>query len=44
MTKIRSNPREVPPERQTMGVAGLFGVLYKLRYSCGHHTGMVLSN
>ena len=43
MTKTRRNPREVPPERQTMGVASLFGVLDKFGYSCGQYGSVVLS-
>ena len=34
--------REVPPERQTMGVASLFGVLDKFGYSCGQYGSVVL--
>jgi hypothetical protein len=44
MTKIRSNPREVPPERQTMGDSCILGVLSMFGYSRGQHTNMVLSN
>ena len=41
---IRSNPREVPPERKTMGDSSLSGVLVKFGCSCGQYTGMVFSN
>ena len=44
MTKTRSNPREVPPERKTMGDPSLFGVLNKFGCSCGQYVGVVLSN
>jgi hypothetical protein len=41
--KIRRSSREVPPERQTMGVASLFGVLDKFGYSRGQYGSVVFS-
>ena len=36
--------REVPPERQTMGVTSISIVFDKLGYGRGQYTGMVFSN
>ena len=36
--------REVPPERQTMGVASISIVFDKLGYGCGQYGNMVLSH
>ena len=41
MTKIKSNPREVPPERKAVAVEGISGIFSKPRYSCGRNTSVV---
>ena len=38
----RGRTREVPPERKTMGVAGISIVFDKPGYSCGQYGGVVL--
>ena len=40
--RARRNPREVPPERQTMGVAGISIVFDMPGYSRGQYGSMVL--
>jgi len=40
----RGQPREVPPERQTMGDSCILGVFSMLGYSRGRYSDMVLSN
>jgi len=39
---IRSNPREVPPEIQTMGSSGISIVFGMFGCGCGRHINMVL--
>ena len=41
MTKIRSNPREVPPERKTVAVEGISGIFSKPRHGCGRNISVV---
>ena len=33
----------LPPNRKTVAVKGISGVLSKLRHSCGRHTSVVFS-
>ena len=40
----RGRTREVPPERKTMGVAGISVLFDMSGYSCGQYGGMVLLN
>ena len=38
----RRSPREVPPERKTMGDSCILGVFSMFGCSCGQYTSMVL--
>jgi len=37
----KEQSREVPPERRTMGVQGIYRLLDSLGCICGQYTGMV---
>ena len=41
MTKIKSNPREVPPERKAVAVEGISGILSEPRHGCGRNISVV---
>lgn len=43
MTK-RGQPREVPPERKTMGYPCIFDLFSMLGCDCGRHASMVFPN
>ena len=41
MTKIKSNPREIPPERKAVAVEGISGIFSKPEHGCGRNISVV---
>ena len=41
MTKIKRNPREIPPERKAVAVEGISGILSEPRHGCGRNISVV---